>query len=719
EADGGRIGLHISQNRNRPEKEEGEAERFLLGLSKARIEVARKEQRLGRKLAKAEKEKVMEAASQGFGGKSADSLLKYPYVVDLAWEMRKFGSHFVNWDNFNTTRARQMFVGVHGQMLTAIAERGLRDWRVLMSPTEFPEKEVLTDLIHEVFEVREKKENESDEKFGERVKAFEARRRKLEDLFLKVGTEFPLNEVLWYSTFLADANMLFIETLGTTQMMTLLGTPWGQIPEYDLAFDRYIKGVYASANRNIKQGMFRGGDADQMAVMKKHFRNKLRFILEVQRDGRRPQMPLFTTAVLGNIHTLMSSVDDAIAEVIRWLEPGFDMSKANMTKGGWKDMSESFHDWMAVKCNKWYGGLENAFQEWALFVFGRRRMTLERLLWMLHKTGCKYIVRPVKKAEYEDIFDNFDTPGLRQAQAWEGKGQRWKAEMHLDEMTPADFMMALKSTLAAHVRFEEGKKTTGVQMSLSMVADQPVVALYLATVWRWWHRNNPDRAGDTHGLLGCVEYGIVFCTRPATLVLPEVQDMREDLLLLLRSLDMRENPETYRYLDEVFLADEIERVQEQGFEPPPNYDDSEWLLKQVDDARLLSEDRRQAVEMVTRILRSKWAMAVRPTGTGRGAAALPEWKRDRERAMLLRTKVAQKVYDAGTALMDALTENVTQQRIRSLKNDLDWPLGYETLWVSSGSNPAQYPGYTPRCTQPAANAEWLHGYPGIRGLTQG
>ncbi|KAA1478226.1 hypothetical protein DENSPDRAFT_885720, partial [Dentipellis sp. KUC8613] len=284
------------------------------------------------------------------------------------------------------------------QMLTAIAERGLRDWRVLMSPTEFPEKEVLTEMIHEVFEVRQEKENESDEQFGERVKVFEGRRRKLEDLFLKVGTEFPLNEVLWYSTFLADANMLFIETLGTTQMMTLLGTPWGQIPEYDLAFDRYIKGVYASANRNIKQGMFRGGDADQMAVMKKHFRNKLRFILEVQRDGRRPQMPLFTTAVLGNIHTLMSSVDDAIAEVIRWLEPGFDMSKANMTKGGWKDMSESFHDWMAVKCNKWYGGLENAFQEWALFVFGRRRTTLERLLWMLHKTGCKYIVRPVKKA---------------------------------------------------------------------------------------------------------------------------------------------------------------------------------------------------------------------------------------------------------------------------------------------------------------------------------
>ncbi|TFY50272.1 hypothetical protein EVG20_g11617, partial [Dentipellis fragilis] len=429
EANGGRIGMHISQNRNRPEKEESEAERFLIGLTKARNMMDAERERLGRELTVEERNVVTNTVVGSMGvSRGAESLLKTAYIVDIASEMRSFGNHFINWENFTSSRVKEMFVGTHGRMLAAIGKRGLKIWSDLIRPVKFEKLKTVKDLADARVRLREFRPRETKAEFAGRKMTVSKEEERIQNMLNAGVTVTPMHELMLSSPFLTDVGIAYVETIGNPTMMTRLGMPRGEDAEYDEAYDKYVDQVVSAVTRCVKDDMFAEEETEEAELMKSTMIAKTMFVLDQQRDGVRPQMPLLTTHVVNHVHDLLSSVDESVAErvypdgytrhfgdawlgsladglrvarqVIRWWEPAFDISRANMSKDGWKDRSDSLYSWMKNYSNEWEGGLDNAFEEYVLWaqiclcIFAFRRKALEPMLYTLHMTKCKFIDRP-------------------------------------------------------------------------------------------------------------------------------------------------------------------------------------------------------------------------------------------------------------------------------------------------------------------------------------
>ncbi|KAA1479750.1 hypothetical protein DENSPDRAFT_887037, partial [Dentipellis sp. KUC8613] len=361
--------------------------------------------------------------------------------------------------------------------------------------------------------------------------------------------------------------------------------------------------------------------------------------------------------------------------VIRWFEPGFDISRANSTKDGWKDRSHAFYEWLASYSTQWIGGVDRAFEQICLCIFASRRVALEPMLCRLHMTKCTMIDRPARKEAYNTALLDPKAHGLRLSAAFTGRGEEYRKEMGWDKLKKSDFVDLTKLALKK-IANAKSSKSGVVTVTEAELQDNPVLALYLGTGFKWWHDGAAGRSINNHIVVGMVEWTIVFSTRPHLLLLPEIVTFRSLLVRTMRDLDGRPNKPWPRLYDERLLAPEVARLKEKGWVAPPQFGDSEWMLKQVDEQRAMTADLTQVTQLVSKIIKSKYAMAVRPTGTVRGEGALPEWTNllERRQAMELRTLVNREVYDAGQIFLDTLVENVTQQRLRAARNRLSYPV---------------------------------------------
>ncbi|KAA1479909.1 hypothetical protein DENSPDRAFT_902996, partial [Dentipellis sp. KUC8613] len=367
EANGGRIGMYISRNRTRPEKEEGEAERFLLGLATSRVLMDAKRAELGRELTLQERKNEHDAALGSLGvSRSAEGLLRTDYIMDVASEMKHFGMHFVNWDNFHSSRVREMFVGTHGRMLAAMAMSGLHVWANVLRPVKFETRKKIGELATRRARVVAPRTKDSKAELATRRKQVADEDEELTRMMEAGLRSLPLYELMLSSPFMTEVGIAFVETLGNPRMLTRLGLRRGEDAEYDKAFDKYVEQIVEAAKKCEAEEMYEEMLMDEAGeVMVKHLGVKVMYVMDRQRDGQQPQMPLLTTQVLNNMHALLKSVDESIAEVIRWFEPGFDISRANSTKDGWKDRSHAFYEWLASYSTQWIGGVDRAFEQTA------------------------------------------------------------------------------------------------------------------------------------------------------------------------------------------------------------------------------------------------------------------------------------------------------------------------------------------------------------------
>ncbi|KAA1479773.1 hypothetical protein DENSPDRAFT_855547 [Dentipellis sp. KUC8613] len=670
-----RIVRWLAQNKNRPEKAEGEGERFLIGLERLRDALASASAR--RQLTDRDRQSVMKGAISGVSKKwAAEKLLTTPYVVDTVFHLQRMGGHFRKWEFFNSMALQSMFLGVHGKMLSSIVRECLTFWDNIFAPTEFLSMKQVKAVVAEMFLDDSLRKDESDSAWKKRKKTgLNAAGRLLNSL----ASEPPVRvmyDFLHQTTFLDAVDETYLETLGQVEWAALLGIPPETDHEYDKVFDEYVKGVMLAVDRNlILDKISFAEDAEDLAqTVLDNIKAKIWCVLKIPVHGEGfPQMPLMTSSVLAQLNRILTEIDVGLAEVFRWFEPAYDINRANSTKDGWRDQSDALFSWFRKHDSEWELGAEHTFGMFCRGVFGARRPGIYQLQWALYQRKCKYVERPVQKAEYSAIWKDFGGPGIRLKAAWRGRGKDL-VESTGTPWTPDTLLSDFRTRMTDFCQFLLGKSSAG-EVKRETIKDLPPLQFYRDTSWDWASDKNPKRAASLHGLVACVKYGIVFSTRPFALSLPLVDDIR---ILMQKILGhARKTGQIKEYPDMLYLSAEVARQKTLPFEPNPEFHNPEWLLKDIMDMKQETADKKTAVAAIMRVLNLPMAQPVREISS-KDRRVLPQWSGpSRGAALDLRKKVSKNVRDAAEALLDALVVNAAQQRLQEYHLDLEFPFVVE------------------------------------------